>query len=690
MIALATAATYVTLVTGLWSIIALGYGLRMRAPGWIRSGRRAVVATGLLVTWTTMALVYALASDMWHLQYVWANSLEQQPFGYKVGSLWGGMSGSMLFWLWIQAATAALVALFNKNIEEAVTNYALLILSIITLFFAVMSAGLIPGVDHPFKWLDASHIAAIEAGEAIRGKGLNPLLQTPAMLLHPPALYAGFVLLSVPFAYAVGALMAGAGSSTWIVRSRRWTISAWLMLSLGLLLGGAWAYHELGWGGYWGWDPVENAALLPWLTITAFLHSVMIQEHRNMLKVWNIVLITVTFLLVIFGTMLVRSGVLSSVHAFGQSKELLIYFVLFLLFVIVSVTVLTMRRWEDLRSPNAFDSLVSRESAFLLNNWIFVVCAVVVLAGTTFPVISEAYYQMTQGIERKIAVSEPFYNTFIVPIGLILMVMTGIGPLISWKKASGSNLKRNFSTPLWVGAVAMLICVYPFYMIGIQEPGGFPWARTIYALLCVWSSVFVLVTVIVEVQKGVRVRLNRGSTGWFSAMWDMTMRNKRRYGGYLIHVGIVLFYLGVLGSKGFQISHRQILAPGDTYEIGGYTLTYAGEPFQERTANSWLVGVPLEVRKGGNLVTTIKPARGHYDNNEDNPTYEAAILRRPGGDLYAALGEITEDKRADIQFFYNPLAWMVLWFSPLVMVAGGIIALAEKARGRETAEGATA
>jgi cytochrome c-type biogenesis protein CcmF len=687
---LATAATYLAVGSSLFWIVALAVGLRKNAANWVESGRRAAVVTSALVVFATLTLVWALVANHWHIQYVWQTSLPEQPLIYKVGALWGGMSGSMLFWLCILAASAWILVRSTRTEPDALTNYALLVVGVVTLFFAVLVAGWIPGVENPFKWLDAEHIRAINTGDAIRGRGLNPLLQTPAMLLHPPALYFGFVVMTVPFAFAFGALMSGTGSSYWIVRSRRWTLAAWLSLSLGLLLGGAWAYHELGWGGYWGWDPVENSALLPWLTVTAFLHSVMIQEHRNMLKVWNIVLISISFLLTLFGTMLVRSGLLSSVHAFAQSSELLAYFTFFLIFCGAAVAFLMARRWKDLRSVNSFDSLLSRESAFLMNNWVFVVCAVVVLAGTTFPVISEAYYQWTQGVERKIAVSEPFYNTFIVPIGLILLVMTGIGPIVSWKKATSSNLKRNFLRPTIVGIVAALLAIYPFYVIGSRNPTGFPTARTIYAVLCVYASVFVLATVVDEYLKAIRVRLNRGSRNAIAALGEVTMRNRRRYGGYLIHVGVVLFYIGVLGSKGFQFSHRQIMSPGDTFAIAGYTLTYKGEPFQEQTRNATLVGIPLEVKRGERVVTTLKPARGFYVNNEESPTYEAAILRRFGGDLYIALGELTEDQQADLQIFYNPIAWVVLWLSPLVFVIGSVISFTERVRSvRTEPEGAT-
>jgi cytochrome c-type biogenesis protein CcmF len=685
MIGIATAATYLTLGTCVWSVLAMWHGLRARDARWIQSGRRAVVATCVLVWTATAILLYALATDMWEVEYVWRTSLPQQPTIYKIGALWGGMSGSVLFWLAILSLCGPLLVWQSARQPDWLSNHALVVVSIVTLFFAVLVAGLIPGVTNPFALLRPEHRAAIASGQAVRGMGLNPLLQTPLMLLHPPNLYAGFVVTTVPFAYAVGALASGTGGSNWIVRSRRWTLAAWFFLTMGNLIGGAWAYGELGWGGYWGWDPVENSALLPWLTITAFLHSVMIQEHRNMLKLWNIFLIALTFLLTLFGTMLVRSGVLSSVHAFAQSKELLWYFVVFMLLTTGAVIRLVAKRRRQLASLNSFDSLLSRESAFLMNNWVFVLCAVVVFAGTTFPVASSAYYQWVHGVERKIAVSEPFYNTFIVPIGMILLLLTGIGPMIAWKRATPSNLRRNFLVPATAGLVAALVSVYPFYRVGRSDPTGFPVLPTIYAVLCVYASVFVMATVVVELQKGMRVRRRRGAPNAIAALADLVARNKRRYGGYIVHVGIVLFYVGVLGSKGFQVSHRQILRPGETYSIAGYTLD-VGQPFEERGPNATFAGINLTAKRNGKAAASLRPARGFYDNNEQ-PTYEAAILRRFGGDLYIALGELTQDGRADIQIYYNPLAWVVLWLAPLVLIVGTGVCIAERTRERPTAQG---
>lgn len=694
---LARVATYGAVASALWACVALFHGLRHGRVGWIHSGRRGVLVSSAFVLFATFCLLYALTFDWSGLEYVWRTSKPGQPFIYKISALWGGMSGSMLFWVAILAACAIIMTWKSRHEEDELTSYALGALSVVLLFYAVLVAGLIPGIKNPFAFIAPDHMAAIDAGRAVRGMGMNPLLQTPAMLIHPPNLYAGFVVCTIPYVYAMGALASGSGGTEWITRSRRWTIAAWLFLTLGNVIGGAWAYGELGWGGYWGWDPVENAGLLPWLMITAFLHSVIIQEHRNMLKVWNVILIALTFLLVLFGTTLVRSGLLSSIHAFGQSTELIVYFLGFLALNAVVVGVMLGRRWNALRSMNRFDSLLSREAAFLLNNWIFVVGAVVVFAGTTFPLISKSYYTYIRGIEnREIAVTEPYYNTFVVPLGLILLLLTGIGPMISWKKATESNLRRNFALPTLVAGAIAALSAYPFYKVGAEHPDGVPWLKTTYAILCVFASAFVLATVAMEYYKGVRVRMHRGAGGPIRAFIQLNLRNKRRYGGYIVHVGMVLFYLGTLGAKGFQMSERVVLQPGESYEVAGYTLTL-GDPFRERgggdrerapmgvkgatrASNAEYQGVNVLAERDGSPTVTLQPALGYYDGHDGPPTYESAILRRGTHDLYIALGEVTQAGAADMQVFYNPFAWVVLLLAPAVMLFGSVVCLGESGK----------
>ncbi|MBT3268983.1 cytochrome c biogenesis protein CcsA [Candidatus Poribacteria bacterium] len=701
---LARVATYGAVASSTWACIALYHGLRKGRVGWIHSGRRGVVVSAAFVLFSTFCLLYALTFDWSGLEYVWQTSKPGQPFIYKISALWGGMSGSMLFWVAILAFCALVMTWKSRHEEDELTSYALGALSVVLLFYAVLVAGIIPGIKNPFALIPPAHMAAIQAGQAVRGMGMNPLLQTPAMLIHPPNLYAGFVVCTIPYVYALGALASGSGGTEWITRARRWTIAAWLFLTLGNVIGGAWAYGELGWGGYWGWDPVENAGLLPWLMITAFLHSVIIQEHRNMLKVWNVILIALTFLLVLFGTTLVRSGLLSSIHAFGQSTELIVYFLSFLGLNALVVGVMLWRRWNTLRSMNRFDSLLSREASFLLNNWIFVVGAVVVFAGTTFPLISKSYYTYIKGIEnREIAVTEPYYNTFIVPLGLILLLLTGIGPMISWKKATESNLRRNFLAPTLVGGLAAALSVYPFYKVGAAHPDGVPLLKTTYAILCIFASAFVLATVAMEYYKGVRVRMHRGAGGPIRAFIELNLRNKRRYGGYIVHVGMVLFYLGTLGAKGFQMSHRVVLQPGESYQVAGYTLTL-GDQFLERggesaysaprgvkgairASNAQYKGVNIEATRAKGDSVILRPALGIYDGHDGPPTYESAILRRGTHDLYIALGEVTQAGAADMQVFYNPFAWVVLLLAPFVMLVGSLVCLGESGKGRKKKEG---
>jgi cytochrome c-type biogenesis protein CcmF len=341
---------------------------------------------------------------------------------------------------------------------------------------------------------------------------------------------------------------------------------------------------------------------------------------------------------------------------------------------------------------NRFDSMLSREAAFLLNNWVFVVGAVVVFAGTTFPLISKAYYTYIKGIEnREIAVTEPYYNTFIVPLGLLLLLLTGIGPMMSWKKATRSNLRRNFVIPALVAASMAALSIFPFYRIGAENLDGVPLLKTTYAVLCIFASSFVLTTVALEYYKGIRVRMSHGSGGPIRALIDLVRRNKRRYGGYIVHVGMVLFYLGTLGAKGFQVSHRVVLSPGESYQVAGYTLTLgaaflerggeaataAGVQGAVRASNAQYHGVNVEARRSGGDTVTLRPALGYYDGHDGPPTYESAILRRGTHDLYIALGEVTEAGMADMQVFYNPFAWVVLILAPSVMIVGSIVCLGQ-------------
>ena len=435
------AAIFLSVLSGLWAIGFLCIGLRTRNPNAVRSGRNAVVATFILISIATIALIYGFVTDDFSMRYVVEVSSAAQPLLYKVTALWGRMSGSLLFWLWLLTVAGAIVVWqsqrYNKQTGDTLADYALIPIAIVQLFFITLVTGLIEGVYNPLARFPNGQVAP-------DGAGMNPLLQTPSMAFHPPTLYIGWISLTVPFAFAVGALASGRVGSDWILRSRRWTLFSWIVLTVGITLGGNWAYRELGWGGYWAWDPVENASFMPWLLGTAYLHSVMIQEKRSMLKLWNILLITLAFQFTLLGTFITRSGIISSVHAFAQS-DIGGYFLGFILISTAGVVGLIIYRWQRLKSVNRLESLLSRESAFVLNNWLFVGLTLIILWGTLWPIISEAING------QKASVPEAFFNQVVIIPGLLLLFLTGAGPIISWKKITANNFRRMFLLPLVVG-----------------------------------------------------------------------------------------------------------------------------------------------------------------------------------------------------------------------------------------------
>ncbi|MFB3084008.1 MAG: heme lyase CcmF/NrfE family subunit, partial [Gammaproteobacteria bacterium] len=499
------AAIWLSIFSSLWAIGMVAMGLRYKNYNAVLSGRNGVIATFVLISLATGALIYSFVTDDFSMRYVVEVSSHDQPLMYKITALWGRMSGSLLFWLWLVTLFGALMVWTNRRATDELADYALIPISIVQLFFIILVTGLIEGVYNPLMRLPNGAIA-------LDGAGMNPLLQTPSMAFHPPSLYVGFVGLTVPFAFAIGALAAGRTGSEWILRSRRWMVFSWLVLTLGVTLGGNWAYRELGWGGYWAWDPVENASFMPWLLGTAFLHSVMIQEKRNMLKLWNIILITMAFEFTLLGTFITRSGIITSVHAFAQSN-IGHYFLGFIGISVLGVAGLIYYRWNDLKSPNRLDSLLSRESAFLLNNWMLVGLTLIILWGTLWPIISEAI------TGTKASVPEAFFNQMVVIPGLLLLFLTGAGPIISWKKLTPSNFKRMFSKPIVLGAIAGVLTWAYLALKGHMTP--------VYSVLCVFASVFVVAAIFDEFYRGAKLRAKRLETPFFSGLIKLVQRNKR-------------------------------------------------------------------------------------------------------------------------------------------------------------------
>ena len=664
------AAIFLSVLSGVWAIVFLSVGLRIRNPNAIQSGRNAIIATFILISISTGALVYGFVTDDFSMRYVVEVSSAAQPLFYKITALWGRMSGSLLFWLWVLTVVGAIVVWQSrqrdKETHDTLANHALIPIVVVQLFFTVLVTGLIEGIYNPLARFPDGQVAA-------DGQGMNPLLQTPLMAIHPPTLYVGWISLTVPFAFAVGALTLGRVGSDWILRSRRWTLFSWIILTLGIALGGNWAYRELGWGGYWAWDPVENASFMPWLLGTAYLHSVMIQEKRNMLKLWNILLITLAFQFTLLGTFITRSGIITSVHAFAQS-DIGPYFLGFIFASTAGVLGLVVYRWKRLKSANQLESLLSRESAFVLNNWLLVGLTLIILWGTLWPVISEAING------EKSSVPEAFFNKIVIIPGILLLFLTGAGPIISWKKITANNFRRLFVFPLLIGLVGGALTWGFLALIGYAFP--------VYSVLCSFAAVFVCVAIFAEFYRGGKLRAKRQETSFLNGLNLLIQRNKRRYGGYIIHIGIVILYIGIMGSKGyFQLESRSMTL-GESVDVGKYQLTMR-DSFREEHANYLRTTVVFDVAKDGKQIGSMKPARHFYYRvgQGEQDTIESAIRHFGMNDLYVALGSIPPDIKTggvvNVQVYHNPLVGVV-WLGIAVMVLGGIVAIAEKSdRSRE-------
>jgi cytochrome c-type biogenesis protein CcmF len=542
LIELGSLAIYLTVFFGTYSLCAAVLGYIKNRPDWIASARRGVYAVFFLVTLAMIGLEVAFLADRFDLAYVTQNSSREQPWFYKLPALWGGQAGSLLLWAWILAAFSALVVFQNRGGNERLMPWVIAGLMANVLFFA----GLVAFITSPFEPLPFDQRFS-------NGAGLNPLLQHPAMLIHPPILYLGFVGFAVPFAFAFAALVTGELGQVWFRTTRRWAVTAWFFLGCGIMLGGRWAYEVLGWGGYWAWDPVENASLMPFLAGTAYLHSVMIQEKRGMLKIWNLALIGLSYSLCLFGTFLTRSGAVQSVHSFTSSGW---FGFVFLAYVIVVAGIffgLLIYRVPELRSQSRLDSVLSREASFLMNNWAFLGLCALVFFGTLYPVISEAVYG------ERVQVGPPFFNRYAGPIALFLLLLTGVGPLIAWRRATWVNLRKSFVWP----AAAALLSVPLLVVLGVQKV--YPVA---FGALCT----FVTATIFEEYWRGIRAHMRRGE-GPIQGFWSLIQRNQRRYGGYIVHLAVVLMFVGFAGAA-FNLEETRLLKPGEQWEIAGYTLEY--------------------------------------------------------------------------------------------------------------------
>ena len=609
------------------------------------TARRAGIASWVAVVAAAAALVVAALNNDFSLAYIMHHSNRALPTPYKFAALWSGQEGSLLFWA-LLLSTYGFVLRVRHKVDVQLTAYASVIIAAVQVFFLL----LVNFAAHPF---------AIVTGTIPQdGNGLNPLLQYPEMVIHPPMLYLGYVGVTVPFAFALSALIMKYPGEKWIQITRRWTMVTWLFLTCGIFLGMHWAYSVLGWGGYWGWDPVENASLLPWLTGTAFLHSVMMQEKRGMMKMWNMWLIFTTFFLAIFGTFLTRSGVVSSVHAFAQSG-IGVWFVWFLALTAATCIAFFVLNYKHLQTENHLESLVSRESSFLFNNLLLLVSCFAVLWGTLFPVISEAV------TGSKVTVGAPFFNRVNVPIAMFLLLLTGVGPLLAWRKTSLDALRRNFLAP----AVITVVTVIALIAAGMR-----PWQEDIsglYSLMGLALAVFVIATVASEFYRGGRVISSKQNSNVFAGMVQLTRRNTRRYGGYIVHLGVVIVVIGFCGAA-FNQDKEQELANGQSMTIGSYTLV-SRLSTQDDNANFESEAAVVDVYKHGRQVDTLYPERRVYHASQQPATMVAnrSTLRE---DLYVVYAGTSEKGHPILKVHLNPLIiwiWIGVWF----IIAGTGIAL---------------
>ncbi|MEY3044102.1 MAG: heme lyase CcmF/NrfE family subunit [bacterium] len=627
---LGTIALMIALAACLYGTVVPHLGVRTNNWNLIRSAQNASIISFFLIAIASGVLIHALVVSDFSIFYVWRNSSVDMPMFFKVTAFWGGLEGSLLFWILVQSFFAMVVAFRYQYSNREIIPYVIATLNGILCFLLVLLLG----------WSNPLDLQATIPAE---GRGLNPLLQHIAMVIHPPSLYLGFIGFSVPFAFAIAGMIRGKLDNEWVLTTRRWTLVSWYFLSMGLILGGQWAYEELGWGGFWAWDPVENAAFMPWLTGTAFLHSVMIQEKRNMLKIWNVVLIIITYGLTIIGTFLTRSGVVNSVHSFTQS-EIGPAFLVFLAVVLVVGFALLFRRIQMLESEHKMEAVLCRENAFLAQNVIFVGMAFTVLLGTTFPLLAEAI----RG--TKLSIQAPFFNTIMAPMGYVLFFLMGIGTVIAWRKSSKESLRRNFQNPMITATVGTIILAVfiPFHLE----------AFTIF-----WIAIFVTVTILIEVGKAAHVKGKQLQAGPLVGMIHVFQRNQRRYGGLVIHLGVVLMFLGFAGTF-FSEERDLTLEREEMVPLNAYYLKFTGvEQFQVRNATHRAAIIEV-YDQDKQLLEVMKPAKSFYPT-QPQPLTEIALRREFLKDLYLIFSSESgaDSELVTIKTYVNPLvgwAWMAL------------------------------
>jgi cytochrome c-type biogenesis protein CcmF len=651
----------VSFIVALYSVGASIFGARSKTYQAVESGRRAMLLTFPLITLSALALIYLLINNHFEVAFVYEVTSRSMPTYLKVTAWWGGQAGSLVFWSWLLSAFTSAATLRKWDRDREFLPWVNVVSGITLAFFL----GLVIFFENPFAryWQTFNGdivTSMFPPANAIQftpadGRGLNPLLRHPGMVIHPPMLYLGFVSFVIPFAFAIAALITGRTDDRWIRLTRRWALWAWLFLSFGLVLGGRWAYDVLGWGGYWGWDPVEIAAFMPWLTGTAFLHSVMIQEKRGLLKHWNMILIILTYALVIFGTFLTRSGVLSSVHAFAQSAIGPLFFIFIGLTFITSIA-LVIWRWPELRSETEMKSMLSREALFLLNNLLFMSVLVVCFWGVIFPLISE----LATG--QKVTVGPPFYERATAPLFASLMLLMGIAPLSAW----GHSTVKTLGRAMWRSALAAVIITAVLF---------FTYTKNVIALAGFFLVAFVLLITLQEFWRASRARQRVQGENFFTALWTLIGRNRRRYGGYIIHISMMLMAIGILGIELFQTETQGTLALNQKVNIAEYQVEYKDIAQFPGPDNRQVTRAVVNVYNNkGEFLGQLFPRIDFYADSQQNMTIpgQRATLR---DDLYILLvdWQPVSSNGATFKIFVNPLVnW--LWLGSLLFFIGVIIA----------------
>lgn len=630
---------YLGIIIAAYALIANMIGIKKHNQKWLESARGAVLSLVFISLLASFLLLYFLGTSQFQFEYVASYTSLNLPMVYKLTAFWAGNAGSLLLWAVLLCLYTGILV-FSKEKRNPMMPYvsSILLLNIL-FFFTVMAFG-----GNPFAMTET-----IPAD----GKGLNPMLQHPGMILHPVTLYLGYVGLAVPFAFAIGALILRRMDAEWIKLTRRWTITAWLFLTLGNIIGGWWAYLELGWGGYWAWDPVENASFLPWLTVSAFLHSVMIQERKGMLKTWNISLIILSYILTLFGTFLVRSGVLTSVHAFG-SGPLGTYFLIFMAFMMLFSIYIVMTRYQLIKKESIpIESYFSKESSFLLNNLILVTGAFAVFWGSMYPLISETV------TGTKINVGAPYFDAVMAPILLILILLMAVCPLIAWQKATVERFIKNAIWPLSAGIVTAIILI----ILGIKGA---------LAIIGLASTIFMFATHVQEFVQGTRARMKATKENMVKAIFKLTRKNQRRYGGYIVHIGIALIAVGVISSHAYSEEILKTVNLGESITIGDYELTFKGLTEHTDKGNGIVVADIGTVYRGKDL-GTVKPEKVFYESWPE-PSTEVAIKTNWKEDLYLVLSSWESREKITLQVKVNPfVSW--IWAGGIMMIIGTAVAL---------------